>query len=132
MNGKILIAYYSQSGNTEKLAKMIHAEAGGTMLDIGKGESADLKAFDIVFVGTPNWAATVSKPVKEFLQAADLSQKTVVPFCTHGMGGLQNVAKDIENLCPDSKVLKSFAIKGVEVDTAPEKVKAWLKEIGMQ
>ena len=131
MNGKIIIAYFSQSGNTKKLANMIHAEVGGTLLDIEKGESADLKTADTVFVGTPNWSATVSKPVKDFLSTVDLAQKTVIPYCTHGMGGLQNVAADIEKLCPNSKVLKSFAIKGVEEDTAPEKVKAWLKEIGI-
>ena len=132
MNGEIIIAYFSQTENTKKLANMIHAEVGGTLLDIEKEESTDLKTADTVFVGTPNWSATVSTPVKAFLSTADLSQKTVIPFCTHGMGGLQNVAADIEKLCPDSKVLRSFSIKGVEVDTAPEKVKAWLSEIGMK
>jgi flavodoxin len=132
MNAKILIAYFTQSGNTKKLAEMISAETGGTLLELGTGPAPDLTGVDTVFVGTPNWSATLTPAVKEFLTSADLSGKTVVPFCTHGMGGLQNVASDMEKLCPDSTVLKSFAIKGAEVDTAPEKVRTWLSEIGMR
>jgi flavodoxin len=133
MNRKILIAYYSQSGNTGKLANMIHTAVGGTLLDIGAngGVAVNFDTYDTVFVGTPNWSATVSAPVKDFLTASNLSGKTVVPFCTHGMGGLQNVAADIAKLCPASTVLPSFAIKGVEVDSAPDKVKTWLTEIGI-
>lgn len=131
MSKNILVAYFSQSGNTCKLAKMICDATGGTLLDIGAGENADLSAYDIIFVGTPNWAGTVTDPVKKYLNSHDLSGKTVVPFCTHGMGGLQNVASDIASLCPNSKMLPSFAIKGVEVDNASDKVSAWLKELGL-
>jgi flavodoxin len=91
-----------------------------------------LKQYDVVFVGTPNWAATMTPAVRNFLFSSDLSGKTVAPFCTHGMGGLQNVASDIEKLCPNSTVLKSFAVKGVEVDSARDKVKAWLADIGVR
>jgi flavodoxin len=128
---KPLIVYFSQSGNTAKLAKMIQAETDGTLFDIATGE-VDVSAYDTVFVGTPNWSASVAAPVKEYLTKTDLSGKTVIPFCTHGMGGLQNVASDMAKLCPNSKVLQSFAIKGVEVDSAPLKVKAWLVDIGVK
>lgn len=124
----ILIAYFSQTGNTGELANMIHANVGGTLLDIGTnaGAKAELGAYDTVFVGSPNWAGTMAAAVKKFLSAGDLSGKTVIPFCTHGMGGPQNVAADIAKLCPNSKVLPGFAVKGAEVGAASEKVKAWL------
>jgi flavodoxin len=131
MSKNILVAYFSQSGNTTKLANMILAEVGGALLDIGANPSADLSAYDTIFVGTPNWSATLTPAVKDFLTKHDLSGKTIVPFCTHGMGGLQNIESDMTHLCPNSKMLPAFAIKGVEVDTAPPKVKAWLKEIGL-
>ncbi len=133
MSRKILTVYFSQSGNTKKLAGIINAAVGGDMAEIAESGavSVDLTQYDTVFVGTPNWAATLTPAVKNFLTATDLSGKTVVPFCTHGMGGLQNVAADITALCPKSTVLQSFAIKGVEVDSAPDKVKAWLGSIGM-
>jgi flavodoxin len=128
---KILIVYFSKSGNTKKLAEMIQTQVGGTMLELneGKAPAVDLSSYDTIFVGTPNWSATMTAPVKDFLSTNNLSGKTVVPFCTHGMGGLQNVAADITSLCPNSTVTKSFAIKGVEVDSAPPKVKEWLADI---
>ena len=124
-----LILYYSQSGNTEKLANIILAEVGG---DIGRiDDGIDLSGYDTVFIGTPNHAASAAQAVQTFLKDSDLSGKTVVPFCTHGTGGLQNVATAIESCCPDSTVLPCFAIAGVEVDSAGDKVKVWLKDIGL-
>ncbi|MCL2226531.1 MAG: hypothetical protein FWB97_02735 [Oscillospiraceae bacterium] len=130
MSKNSLVVYWSQSGNTEKLAQFIHAEVGGTLAKVA--DNTDVAAFDTVFVGSPNYAATIVPEVKAYLEAKDLSGKTVVPFCTHGMGGLQNVAADITALCPNSTVLASFAIKGEEVASAPDKVKAWLSEIGVK
>lgn len=129
----ILTIFFSQTGNTKKLAGKINGLVGGDIIEISESgvAAADLAKYDVVFVGTPNWAATVSGPVKTYLTGADLSGKTVVPFCTHGMGGLQNVAADITALCPNSKVLGSFAIKGVEVEAADAKLPAWLREIGI-
>ena len=133
MSKKILIAYFSKSGNTKKLAGMVNEAVGGTLVEIAESGAADadLSLYDTVFVGTPNWSASLTPALKAFLTASDLSGKTVVPFCTHGMGGLQNVAADITSLCPNSTVLQSFAIKGVEVDTAPDKIKTWLGTIGL-
>ena len=34
MRGNILIAYYSRSGNTRKLAQLIHQKVGGTVHEI--------------------------------------------------------------------------------------------------
>ena len=77
MSRKILIAYYSQSGNTEKLAKMIQNEVGGALYSIGdeNAGSAGVEAYDTFFVGTPNWSGTLTAPVKEFLSKNDLSGK---------------------------------------------------------
>lgn len=125
----VLILYYSQSGNTEKLANTIQAQVGG---DIGRIEDGiDLSAYDTVFIGTPNHASSAAAAVQTFLKASDLAGKTVVPFCTHGTGGVQNVATAIESCCPDSTVLPCFAIAGVDVASAPDKVSDWLKEIGL-
>ncbi|MDR0861845.1 MAG: hypothetical protein LBN30_03590 [Oscillospiraceae bacterium] len=125
---KILIVYYSQSGSTEKLAKLIQSEVGGTLATVA--DTVDLAEFDTVFVGTPNHAAGASQPVKDFLASHDLSGKKVVPFCTHGMGGEQNTASDIAKLCPNSTILTSFAVKGVELDSAKAAVLAWLEVVG--
>ena len=129
MYDKKLILYYSESGNTKKLAEMIQAAAGGELCPIGDAK-LDLKAYDLIFIGTPNHSATMAKPVKAFVDAQDWTGCTVAPFCTHGMGGLQNVGTDFEAACKAAaKVFPTLPVKGVDVDQAGDKLAAWLKEI---
>ncbi|MDR0905848.1 MAG: hypothetical protein LBN00_06710 [Oscillospiraceae bacterium] len=126
----ILIAYYSESGSTERLANIIQGEVGGTLAKLDS--KPDLAAYDTVFIGTPNHAAGAAQAVKEYLATADLAGKTVIPFCTHGMGGEQNTASDITALVPKSTVLRSFAVKGAEVAGAKAAVINWLTSIGLK
>ena len=114
---KILIAYYSYSGNTAEVAKAIQAKTGGDLFEIksdhaypaeyrpmteqAKKEIADgfrpnlttkvgnIAQYDIVFLGSPNWWGTITPQVSSFLESYDLNGKTVVPFITHGGGGVR-------------------------------------------
>ena len=98
MYDKKLIVYFSDSGNTKKLAEMIQAAVGGDIMDI-KAPKPDFSAYDLLFLGTPNYPATVAGPMADYIKGIDLTGKTVAPFCTHGMGGLQNVGDDMTKLC---------------------------------
>ncbi|MDR0859196.1 MAG: hypothetical protein LBN97_09220 [Oscillospiraceae bacterium] len=136
MSKSIAIVYYSQSGSTEKLVKLIqtHITADALALDDKgsfKAAAPDLGKYDTILVGGPNWAGTASGPVKAFLTANDLSGKDFAPFCTHGMGGEQNVTTDMAKLTPNAKILPSLAVKGVEVDNSDALVINWLGLIGL-
>jgi len=154
---KILVAYYSHSGNTREVASQIHKLAGGDIFEIQpvkpypedydtvveqakqelhsgyrpalKTKVNDIKQYDIVLIGYPNWWSTVPAPVRAFLTDYDLAGKTVVPFCTHGGGGLGHSVSDISKLCPKSKMLDALAIPGTSVKTSQPKVSDWLKKI---
>jgi flavodoxin len=153
---KILIAYFSHSGNTREIANQIHKLAGGDIFEIktvtpypedydavvaqARKEVAsdyrpelktkiDVKPYDVVFIGYPNWCSTVPAPVKTFLAGHDFSGKTVAPFCTHGGGGLGNSVEDISKLCPKAAVTEALAVSGSTVRTAQGKVSEWLKKI---
>jgi flavodoxin len=156
--GYILIAYYSRSGNTRKIARLIHQKVGGTIheiqpeapypdayhatvdqakKEIEAGYKPALRSvldraesYDTIFVGSPNWWNTIAPPVATFLSETDLSGKTVVPFCTHGGGGLGRVGKDIARLCPESTVLSSLEIYGSGGVGAQARVSAWLSRVG--
>lgn len=107
---KILIAYYSYSGNTKEVAEAIREKTGGELFEI-KAEGtypeeyrpmtvqakkeiaanfrpkllskvADISKYDVIFIGSPNWWGTITPQVSSFLEAYDLSGKTVVPFIT--------------------------------------------------
>lgn len=157
MGNTILIAYYSHSGNTGKIANFIGQQTGGDLLPIQPEEAypvsynavveqakkeikagyhpaiktqiPNLDAYNTIFVGSPNWWSSVAPPVATFLTQNDMSGKIIVPFCTHGGGGLARVAQDIEKLCPHSTVLDGFEIYGDGSGAAQAKLSAWLKKI---
>jgi flavodoxin len=158
MAGQNLIVYYSRSGNTRKIADLIQQEVGGTLHQIEpetpyprsydatvdqakreiqagykpalKSDLGSVEAYDTVFVGSPNWWNTIAPPVATFLSQHDLSGRRIVPFCTHGGGGLGRVGTDIARLCPQSTVLRSFQIYGSGGADAQARVSAWLSQMG--
>jgi flavodoxin len=155
----ILIAYYSHSGNTGKIAALIQKQIGGTLFPIEpeaaypadytkvveqskkeipegykpplKTKAPDLAGFDTVFVGSPNWLNTFAPPVATFLAENDLSGKKVVPFATFGGGGLGKIAEDVAKLCPKSTVLEALALSRDGGPGAEAEIAGWLKKIGL-
>jgi flavodoxin len=154
---KILIAYFSHTGNTREIANQIHKIVGGDIFEIQvvkpypnnydalvkqarqeldsgykpelKTKVENIKSYDLIFIGYPNWCGTFPAPVKTFLSGYDFSGKTIVPFCTHGGGGLGRSIADISKLCPKSTLLDSFAILGTDAKTGQNKVSEWLRKI---
>ena len=154
---KILVAYFSHSGNTREIANQIHKSAGGDIFEIQsvkpyphdydavvqqarqeldsgykptlKTKMENIKSYDLVFIGYPNWCSTVPAPVRAFLSEYDFSGKTIVPFCTHEGSGLGRSVTNISKLCPKSTLLDGVAIWGSDVKTAQSKVVEWLQKI---
>ena len=153
----ILIAYYSWSGDTQELAEQIKELVGGTMFRIEPVEKysrnyqevlkvskveikndvkpplsesiEDIDQYDPIFIGSPNWYSTIAPPVATFISEHDLSEKTVVPFVTHGGGGVAHCIIDIKKLVPDSTVLEGFVISGSRAAGANQQLQAWLRDI---
>ncbi len=133
-NKKILIAYYSWSGNTKEVAEAIHEKIGGDLYRIEteqtypeeyrattaqakreinegfrpslKGKVEDIAQYDIIFIGSPNWWGTIAPAVSSFLADNNLKGKTVIPFITHGGGGEQNTITDLTKQCVGCSVNK--------------------------
>ena len=85
---KVLVAYHSETGNTEKVARAIHEEASaGHEADLKKvGEVAveDLNDYDLVFLGSTCHSADLASPVKELLNAIPESPGfSLAGFFTH-------------------------------------------------
>lgn len=158
MSKRILVVYYSHSGNTGKIARLIQEETNGELLEIKpekpypipyddvvaqakveiqkgfkplvKNGAIDSAAYDVIFVGSPNWWSTIAPPITTFLTENDLSGKTVLPFCTHGGGGGGHVAKDIAALCTHSTVGAALVLYDDGGASAKSQVAAWLKSQG--
>ena len=147
-------------GNTEVIAKMIREMTGGELFhietvkpyprdytettEVAKEElrakarpelarrPETMDPYDRIFLGYPNWWGTVPMPVSTFLEACDLSGKTIVPFCTHEGSGLGHSVADIRKACPKSTVMDGLAIRGGDVHNARDEVAGWLRGIGMK
>ena len=156
-NKKILVAYYSYSGNTKEVAEAIHKKVGGDIFEIktegtypdeyrpmtvqAKKEIqdgyrpklttsvADIKQYDIVFLGSPNWWGTITPQVSSFIDTYDLAGKTVVPFITHGGGGVQNTIKDMTAQCKDCNVTQDGWV-GYSSRTLG--ISGWLEDLGFK
>lgn len=92
---------------------------------------ADMDAYDLIYIGYPNWWGTMPMAVFTFLESYDFSGKTIVPYCTHEGSGLGSSERDIRKFCPNAKVLSGLAIKGGSVGGADHELECWLKKLGL-
>lgn len=156
---RVLIVYFSHSGNTRQLAEQIHARVGGDMVelktvnpypqsykavvDVAQEEQRsnarpriatqldNLDAYETVFIGFPNWWGTLPMPFFTLLETYDLGRKTVVPFCTHEGSRFGRSESDLKRLCPQARLLKGFEVRGSRVADAQKDVDEWLRGLGM-
>ena len=151
---RALVVYFSRSGNTETVAKIIAEETGSELYKIEvvkpypedysacvqqakqekvdkarpalKGKLPDLSNYDVIYLGYPCWWYTCPMPVFTFVESVDCTGKIIVPFSTHGGSGLTGI-EDLKKSCPKAKIVEGgFEVMDSELDTAKEKVKVWL------
>lgn len=147
-------------GNAAKLAGWIQEEVGGDLFSIvveepyssdydecldraadEKAENArpelvshveDMESYDIVFLGFPNWWYTLPRPVLSFVDEYDFSGKTIVPFCTHGTGGLSRTIRDLTAALPDDvTILDAIGVYRPDVDSSRPAVQEWIAGLNL-
>ena len=154
---KVLIAYYSLSGNTKDVAEAILSKTGGDIFRIEtvqsypeeyrattaqakreinegfrpelKGKIDNIAQYDIIFIGSPNWWGTIAPAVSSFLADYDLKGKTVIPFITHGGGGVQNTITDLTAQCNGCSVKQNG---WVGYGSRTLGVSGWLEDMGFK
>jgi flavodoxin len=79
---RTLVAYFTQTGNTERVAEVIYEELSGDK-EIGKiPDVGSLEGYDLAFVGFPIMAFGPADAAKDFL-ASQAAGKRVALFVTH-------------------------------------------------
>lgn len=133
MTRKILIVYYSRSGNTKKVINQIKLE-----LDCDSDEIIDLKDrsgiigwivggkdalfnksteitnkinpqnYDLIIIATPVWVGTMVPAIKAYINKYNLKNKQFAFIATYG-GSVSNTFNDLEKLT--SKPIATLEIK---------------------
>ena len=126
---KVLVAYFSWSGNTkvsaDHIAQKLNADQFEIVREVDyptdydecaneakaekeanihpaiKGKVENMAQYDVVFVCVPVWWYTAPMPVFTFLKQYDLKGKTVIPFCTAYTAEYETL-KDIVKVTPNS------------------------------
>jgi len=92
-------------------------------------EDIDISAYDVIYLGYPNWCGTMPMPVWTFLDKHDWTGKTICPFCTNEGSGLANSLADLEKLAPEADRKAGLSIKGSKVQEAQTSIEEWIAEI---
>lgn len=157
MSKKSLVLFYSWSGNTRRIAQIIAEKTGADLRELqpevpysqnynavlsqAKQEiqrkqypalrpiDMDWSAYDVVYLGTPNWWSSIAPPVSAFLHEFMPTDKTIIPFCTHGGGGEGHIARDVRAYCIGCDVLPLLSIQEDGGKRAEAQVEQWLKHI---
>ena len=151
---KVLVAYYSYSGNTKKVAEKIQNITKGDIFEIVPKTSysnnydevvalaqeekqkdvrpelvdnGNVKDYDIIFVGTHVWWYTMAGPVRTFLTKNDFTGKTIVPFCTHGGGGASSTYVDMQKLAKGAKITEGYT--SYEKSAKDSEIIEWINKL---
>jgi len=85
---KSLVVFYSESGNTQKLAQAVATGLGTQSMRIEDIETRKVSDYDLICIGTPVQGAAPARKVLDFISQMPLmSGKKVAFFCTMHMFG---------------------------------------------
>jgi flavodoxin len=134
---KALVAYYSKSGNTEKVARAIFEAIDAEKEIKSLPDVQSVEGYDILFIGFPVHAHSVPAAAQPLIRDLKAGQK-VAFFSTHGSlrgGQLPRQAfEDALGLAAKAKVLGHFGCQGkvdpriIEMLLKQPEHKAWGEE----
>ncbi|MBP5605559.1 MAG: flavodoxin [Ruminiclostridium sp.] len=142
-------------GNTERVAEFIQKAVGGDLFEVEtvkpysesymtcieeakqelqakarpgiKAYPVNFDDYDTIFVGYPNWWGTMPMCMFTLLEKYDLTNKTIIPFCTNEGSGMGNSERDLAELCKGATVKAGLSVRGAESAESEDTVFAWAK-----
>lgn len=156
-DSKILVAYFSWGGTTQRMAQEIVRQTGADVFriepvvpypteytpctEVAREEKENdarpaIKAtvenwadYDVVFIGCPVWWWTTPMIICTFAESYDFAGKTVVPFCTYAATYRDETLARIVELTPEAEHLTGEGLTSGRI--SEQTIGAWLRNIGM-
>lgn len=153
-DSKILVAYFSWGGTTQRMAQTIADLTGADLYRIVpavpyptdytectqvaraeldnnarpaiSGTVSNFDDYDIVFIGCPVWWHTTPMIINTFTESYNFEGKIVVPFCTYASKYRDETLANIVALTPKASHLRGYGSTG---NTSG--VEGWLRQIGI-
>lgn len=156
MDKKVLVVYFSFSGNTKFVAQKIQNKTGADIfeiktikkypnsynetVEIAKEEiqknipveiegKIDITPYDVIFIGTPAWWYTMAPAVKTFILNNNFEGKTIVPFVTHGGGGGYRIKEEMQEYAKNASVKNALVVAGRGNFNLDKEIDNWLSNI---
>lgn len=154
---KVLVAYYTRTGNTRVIARQIGRTLGAHIFEIQTADpypedyeeqvavaqqqrdsgfepplvstAPDMQSCETVFLGFPIWGMTAPSVIRSFLSQHDLSGKTLVPFITHGGYGLGQSLKVVAEHAPRARLVEGFSRQCDQERETLQEVTRWLGRV---
>ncbi len=154
---RILVAYFSWGGTTQRMAQEIARQTGADLFriepvvpypteytpctEVARTEKeADARPaivnevenwadYDTVFIGCPVWWWTTPMIICTFAERYDFAGKTVVPFCTYAATYRDETLARIVELTPDAVHLTGEGLTSGRINE--QNISSWLKAIGI-
>lgn len=158
---RVLVAYFSRSGNTRVIAAQIGRSLRAVVFEIEpatpypddyfktveqarrerdsgfrpalKGRAPNLDDYGVVYLGFPIWEGTVPPIIRSFLTAHDLTGKILIPFITHGGYGIGDSQTVLAGQAEGARLREPALVMQADQERQTiERVTRWLDDIRQQ
>ena len=152
---RVLVAYFTRSGNTRVIAGQIARTQKAVLFEIEpaqpypedylatvaqakrerdsgfrpvlKAKVPDFASCTTVYLGLPIWGETAPPVIRAFLAALDFKGKTIIPFITHGGYGVGDSLKVIAAHAPGATLRSGGLVMEADQERRTmERVAKWL------
>ena len=157
---KVLVAYFTRTGNTRVIAGQIRRALRADLFEIEPADpypedyeetvaqavrerdsnhrpplnasASSIGSYETVFLGLPIWGETAPPVIRSFLSQHDLSGKTLVPFITHGGYGPGRSMAVVREHAPRASVLNPFVMEADQERRTLTRVSRWLSSVNVR
>ncbi|ESQ80372.1 flavodoxin [Asticcacaulis sp. YBE204] len=154
---KILVAYFTRSGNTKVIAGTVQRDLPADLFEIQPktpypddyeatveqarierdrgieppllGTVPDFDRYGDIYLAFPIWGETAPPVIRSFLKTHDTSSKVIRPLITHGGYGLGNSLSVLKAHAPTAQIEPPFIMEADQERRTLTQVRAWLSQL---
>ena len=131
---KILVAYFSATGTTKKVAEKLAKATGGNLFEIKpqveytsiENVVENIDDYDTVFVGFPVWWYIPPRIIQTFIEKHNMSGKRIITFATSGGSGIKGSTDFLKKNYSDLNIIEG---KRFGWNESLESIGAWAKKL---